>query len=145
MWSYQWFITRGVKNESKNDFVINWTLAKLNTMVKINGGWVWQNHLFEQGEWKDIKTSVLAMRLSSLKLNEFINLKICITFLMFYSLDTKYYTYLQYSRKKSNKNIKNICKHFILKHLKTLYFHTINCRWFQCRDFNINIRTTISI
>ena len=35
-----------------------------------------------KGEIKDIKTSVLAMRLSSLNLNELINLEIRITFLM---------------------------------------------------------------
>ena len=90
-------------------------------MMKINRGG-------EQGERKGIKTSVLAMRLSYLNLNELTNLEICIIFLVFYSLNTKYYTYLQKSRKKSNKNMKNICKHFILKHVKTLYFHNINCR-----------------
>ena len=51
-----------------------------------------KNHFFEQGERKNIKTLVLATRLSSLNLNELTTLEICITFLMFYSLNTKYYT-----------------------------------------------------
>ena len=75
---------------SKNDYVISecsqnskrWQKSTERGLTTI---------FLNYGKRKNIKTSVLAMKLSSLKLNELINFEICITLVMFYILNAKYY------------------------------------------------------